>query len=191
MMIVGDNMLCPKCGVKLLNNSKYCPRCGLLFPSSDVAKYGEKVEQKLLSVYFPENKIGFSFHRISLGYLLFNFIYAFYKRMYRVGIISLLSVIYFYFIFLKAESWFISSLGFFALFLIFSFMLCACVYLFYVFKFNDYYIENIKFRIFKIVKNNPGADYNTLVSICEKNKKGNYLLAILSILLLIGVMFLM
>lgn len=176
-------MLCPHCNVKLPRNAKYCFRCGYLLFSDDVLNYGDTLEYKLIGIYLPDNKISFNLHNISLGYLLFNFSYAFYKKQYYIGVISFFSSLYFFKLFLRGFGAIFQGLGFFALFYIFSFMLCAFIILYYVFKFNELYLANVKYRVNKIIKNHPSEDYESLSVICKKDSRNCLLLALLSIFL--------
>ena len=173
-------MICPKCKVKNSDLAKYCIRCGYLFPSNDVSKYGDTLENKLINEYFSDGKLKYYFYNISLGFLIFNFSYAFLKKQYSIGTISFFSFIYLWFIFKKAIYLIISSLGFFSLFFIFSFLFCLFIYLYYCFKFNEFYIDNVRFRINKIIKNNPNCNYEELKNICKKDSRGNWIIAILS-----------
>ena len=75
-------MICPKCKVKNSDLAKYCIRCGYLFPSNDVSKYGDTLENKLINEYFSDGKLKYYFYNISLGFLIFNFSYAFLKKQY-------------------------------------------------------------------------------------------------------------
>ncbi len=176
-------MICPKCKVKNSSLAKYCIRCGYLFPSDDISKYGETLESKLINEYFYNEKINFYFYNISLGFLIFNFAYAFLKKQYSIGIISFLTFIYFSFIIEKAINSIINSLGFFSLFWLFSFLLCLFILLYYCFKFNDFYIDDVRFRINKIIKDNPNCNYEELKKICKKDSRGNWILAILGIII--------
>lgn len=177
-------MICPKCKVKNSNLAKYCIRCGYLFPANDVSKYGDTLENKLINEYFYDGKIKYYFYNISLGFLIFNFSYAFLKKQYSVGIISFLSFIYLWFIFEKAIYLIISSLGFFSLFFIFSLLFCIFIYFYYCFKFNEIYVDNVRFRVNKIIKANPNSNYEELKKICKKDSNGNWIMAIVSIIII-------
>ena len=74
-------MICPKCNVKLSNESKYCPRCGTLFESDDVKKYSEAFNTDFMEIYFPNKELKFRIDRVSIGYALFTYFYAIYKKV--------------------------------------------------------------------------------------------------------------
>ncbi len=65
-------MICPKCGVNLVQDSKTCPRCGYLFPSDIVDKMAGKVSvDGKLDHYIRQVKEGRPIPKISLLYILF------------------------------------------------------------------------------------------------------------------------
>ena len=91
-------MICPKCKVKLNNDSKYCPKCGEVFKSNDVRNYSELFNSELLSIYYPNKDIKVKVWGISLLYMFFSYFYAIYKKMYACAfytIIALLVINYF------------------------------------------------------------------------------------------------
>ena len=64
------------------------------------------------------------------------------------------------------------------------------IYLFYIFKFNDLYIAKSKFNVQKVIKNNPGKTKEELGEICKKKGKNSYLLALLSLVAFLLLVFL-
>jgi len=182
-------MVCPNCKAKLPNEAKYCPRCGLLFSLNDVEKLGSRVELDLLRVYFPDKKIKFNFHNISIIYLFLNFIYAFYKKLYMIGIFSLISLVLFIHIVVGGpQMLFFRAYGFMFLPTMFAAMFAVGIYIYYVLTFNNHYITSVKARINKIVRENPSASGEELVELCKKDSKPNYIAVIISILVFLYVL---
>ena len=177
-------MICPKCQVKLSNESKYCPRCGLLFESDDVKKYSEAFNTDFIEIYFPNKELKFHIDRVSIGYALFTYIYAIYKKMYKVAIISFLLQL-----FLVKGFEIISSLGeaFAAIFfpILFIIMLIAYVYFYYVFNFDRLLIENRITRMNRIIKNNEDRKEEELIKIMEEDSKNNIKGTVIAIILVI------
>lgn len=176
-------MKCKNCGVEIANNSKYCPRCGTVFENDDIKRMGNTLESRLLNVYTKEKK--FNFFNISFGYLFFNFLYLFYKKMYYEGLLSIFSLlVIYYMIFLSRGTEIVfNSLGFYTLFVIFILMLAFYLFFYYLFKTNDLYITNVKYRINKLIKNNPDRSEEELFNLCKKDSKGNIWLPILGALI--------
>lgn len=165
-------MICPKCNVKLSNESKYCPRCGTLFESDDVKKYSEAFNTDFMEIYFPNKELKFHIDRVSIGYALFTYFYAIYKKMYKVAIISFLLQL-----FLVKGFEIISSLGeasiaiFFPI--LFIIMLIAYVYFYYVFNFDRLLIENRIIRINRILRNNDEKEKNDIIKIMKNDSKND------------------
>lgn len=175
---------CHNCGVKLSRDSKYCPRCGTIFSNKDIELLGNKLENELLQIYIKEKKV--NFYNISFEFLFFTFLYAFYKKMYYDGIISLLSfIIFIYMIFLGGFlSLIFNSMGFYALLAIFLLLFSFYIYFYYTLNFNNLYITNVKYRISKIIKNNSNISKEELIALCKKDSRGNLVLPIITIILL-------
>lgn len=182
-------MKCSNCGANLMVESKYCPRCGTLFPSDDVKKNVNELELYLLGYYIKDKKINFNLYNMSLGYILFNFVYAFYKKMYFVGIVSFFNCLLFLRFVLGKFSYILNSYGFYFLVFVFAFDFCIFIYLFYAFKFNDLYIAKSKFNVQKVIKNNPDKTKEELSEICKKKGKNSYLLALLSLVTFLFMVF--
>ena len=182
-------MICPNCNVNLANNSKYCPRCGFLFTKEDVKKHADKKRFKLIEIYFPDRKLKFNFHNISISYLFFNFIYAFYKKMYYVGVFSMISLILFIYVVLGGpQLMFFTAYGFMFLPIVFMLIFSVGIYIYYILSFNNLYIENVKARINKIIIKNIDASYQELEQICIKDNKPNFLAVIISIIIFISIL---
>lgn len=177
-------MECFKCKVKLSSDSKFCPRCGTIFSQDDVENLGVRKENEFLDAYFPKKKININFYNISVGYLFFHFLYAFYKKMYIEGIISLFGFISFFSIIIGGMNMFLNSMGFLFLPILFLFVLSIGIYVYYVLKFNDIYLEQVKNRINKIMRNNPNANDEKIFELCRKDR-GNFLLPLIIVIVLI------
>lgn len=184
--IVGDFMKCFNCGVTLDNNSKYCPRCGTLFTKEkDVILYSDREDIKYLSIYYSSGRKRVYFYNISLGYLFFSFLYAFYKKLYIEGIYSLLGFCLFMCLLLYAPILFIGSVGFLAVPIIFAFMFSLFLYFYYLFKFNEIYISKMKSRINNIIKSNPDASEEEIIKLCEKDSKPNVILPLVLVIFMV------
>lgn len=172
-------MECSKCGIKLPNNSNYCIRCGQIFDSNTYTIKEEKVEDVLFD-YLIDKKMNFS-----IGYLFFNYIYAFYKRMYIEGIISFVSIVGLITIVSNFFDLMIESLGF--NFLLYFFLILIFLYIIinYIFKFDDLYRKHIYFKINRIAVDNKGATLEELKSLCNKQCDDSIFMAIISIILTI------
>lgn len=175
---------CHNCGVKLSSNSKYCPRCGTILSNKDIELLGNKLENELLQIYIKERKV--NFYNISFEFLFLTFLYAFYKKMYYEGIISLLGfIIFMYMTFLGGFfSLIFNSMGFYALLVIFLLLFSFYIYFYYALNFNNIYIMNVKYRISKIIKNNSNISKEELIELCKKDSRGNLVLPIITIILL-------
>ncbi len=182
-------MKCKNCGVEIKDGSKYCPRCGALFENDEVKKIGNTLESRLLEVYIKEKK--FNFFNISLGYLFFNFLYLFYKKMYYEGIVSFFSllVIYYMIFLLHGLEIILNSLGFYTLFVMFIIMFAVYLFFYYLFKTNELYIIKVKYRINKLIRNNPNLSEEELFNLCKKDSKGNIMLSILAGLIFIILLY--
>lgn len=178
-------MECFKCGVKLADDSKFCPRCGTIFSKEDVEKIGGRRENKFLDAYFPERKINLNFYDISIGYLFFHFMYAFYKKMYIEGIISLIGFLIFCFMFFSGMNLVFGSMGFYFLPVLFLLMLSIFIYIYYVLKFNYLYIEHVKCRINRFINENPNSNDDEIFILCKKDSKGNLWLPIIIVISLL------
>lgn len=178
-------MKCPKCHVNISNTAKYCPRCGKLFDNGDVEKLGNTLERSLLDHYL--NRYKNSSRKFSWGYFFFNFIYLFYRKMYKHGIISGIST----FILLKMLEGgfeiFLNSMGFYFLLVVYLTVGTLIVNIYYLINCNNLYIENSKYRIQKIINKSRNKDEKILNEICRSDSKGNLFAAILSIVVFVFV----
>ena len=90
-------MICPSCNKKINNDSKYCPRCGYLFEKGDVKKFEEIYNTDYLSIYYPNKSRRFKVWGVSLRYAFFTYIYAIYERMYLCAALSIIGLIYWWY----------------------------------------------------------------------------------------------
>ncbi len=163
---------------------KYCPRCGELFDNGDVERLGDTLENSLLNIY--TNKVWGRLN-FSLGYLLFNFFYALYKKMYYEAIIGGVAIGLFFHLLFNGWNMFLESMGFNALLLIFLFAISIFVNIYYILKFDELYLVRAKGYIAKIIRDYGDKDVDLLVNLCKKDSKNNLFIAILPIVFLIGV----
>ena len=181
----GDNMLCPKCKVKLENGSKYCPKCGELFKSSDVETYSSIFNAELLEIYYPYKNKPVKVWGISILYALFTFFYAVYKKMYKCAIITVLIFYVSIFLIPRFEYYVFGSYGFLFFPVFFSIVGCIAIYLFYVFSFDRLLLEKRKNKINYYIRTNPGVSKNYIESLVIEDNKNNIKGLIITIILTI------
>ena len=178
-------MKCRKCHVSISDVDKYCPRCGELFDNGDVEKIGDTLESSLLNIY--QRKILGNSSNISIGYLLFNFWYALYKKMYIEAIFGSVAIGLFINLIFNWQAIILESMGFNALLVIYLFVLSIFINVYYILKFDELYLVRAKGYIIKIIRDYGTSDVKLLTDLCEKDSKGNLFYVILPIVLLIGV----
>lgn len=176
---IGGSMKCVNCKVNVSNSDKYCPRCGTLFNNGDVERLVDTLENNLLNIYVSKKRFN---SNISLGYLIFNFWYALYKKMYFEAIFGAIADGVLILMIMNWKNYLISSIGFYALLIMFLFMLGIVVNVYYILKFNELYIIKVKGYINKIIRENGTDDIKRLESMCEKDSRGNLVGPILIIL---------
>lgn len=177
-------MICPKCRVKIADSDKYCPRCGEIFDHIDLEKLGNKLENELLNIY--SNKIWGRLN-ISLGYLFFNVFYAAYKKMYYEVVIGGIADILFVYLIFYWKKIVFGSMGFYALLVIYLFLITIFVNIYYILKFDELYLIRSKGNISKMINEYGISDVKLLTTLCEKDSKGNLFGVVLSVILLIGI----
>ena len=175
-------MQCPKFENKIFKNDKYCIRCGNIF-DKEYFLQSEKfdIERELIKENIDYDNFNESF---SKKYLIFNFAYAFYKKMYFVGIVSFISLI----LLLLVIKNFISIVVFFPfIFLLLGFIIffCGFIQIYYIFNFNRIYFQQALFKVCKIIKFNKNLEYDELKKLCKKQFKPNIVLSIISVIVFI------
>lgn len=188
-------MKCPNCNVTLPKDSKYCPRCGLLFDSDDVKKFSEIFNTDFLDIYFPNKKVIFHIDRLSIGYALFTYLYAIYKKMYKIAINSFLVQIFIYAVYVFGSKYFVKSFGAMFYPIMFTIIGLLAIYFYYIFNFDRLLIENRTFKVNKILRENEGKSKEELIAIMENDSKNNIkgtiiTTAIIVLFILIKVIFL-
>jgi hypothetical protein len=178
-------MKCPKCNVSLSKNSKYCPRCGLLFESNDVKKYSGAFNTDFMEIYFPNKELKFHIDRVSLGYALFTYFYAIYKKMYEIAIKSFIVQFLIYIAYAFGTRYFEDSLG--SMFYPILFLIIGVIvfYFHYVFNFDRLLIENRIIKMNKILKNNVDKSNEEIIKIMEEDSKNDVKGLIITILILV------
>lgn len=172
-------MKCFNCKVNISDADKYCPRCGTLFDNGDVEKFGDTLENQLINIYTGKRKLN---SNISLGYLIFNFWYALYKKMYFEALIGLSADLLLCVMILNWKIYLLESIGFNALLIIFSFLVGIVINVYYILKFDEIYIIRTKGYINKLVREYGTDNIKLLEDKCEKDSKGNLLGPCLTIL---------
>ncbi len=167
-------MICPKCNNKIKNDSKFCPRCGELFESNDIEKFSEIYNLELLKVYYPNKGERIKVNGISLLYMIFNYFYAIYCKMYKCAFYSIISLLIFLKLMPNFEAYALANYGFYFYLYFFILIACIAVYIFYIFSFERILLDNRKYRINKIIKNNPGKSFEEIKELVIKDSKNNY-----------------
>lgn len=166
-------MICPKCKVKLNDDSKYCPKCGELFEMEDVKKYSKIFETELLEVYYPNKSYKLKWYGVSLLYALFTYFYAIYRKMYRCAILTILSIIIWIYFLPRFEYLTFGSYGFLFYPVYFILMGCLFCYLFYIFRFDKILLNKRKENLNRIIRYNLDKNKKELIKLIEEDKKGN------------------
>lgn len=178
-------MKCPKCRVNLSLVDKYCPRCGEIFDHSDLERLTDTLENNLSKIYI--NKLGLKFN-FSIEYLLFNFFYLFYLKQTKRGILvfaintiflCMLKIV----LFLNAVEGLL--IGFILVPVTFSVVSFLFINIYYFLNIKNIYMNDIKYRVQTIIKENGIKDIKLLYDLCEKDSKGNYTFVFLCLPLVI------
>lgn len=170
-------MKCIKCNVQLPKKSKYCIRCGTLL--DDTYRTKKNTKEDILLEYIINGKSYNS--KVSIKYLCLNFTYAFYKKMYKEGIISFCALLFLTFITVNYLNLLIAFLGFSFLPIIFISMICVYIQLNYVFNFDNMYLEDVYNFVQKTIKSNDGVSLEKLESICDKRRQNDLFSAVVSV----------
>lgn len=178
-------MKCYKCESSISNIDKYCPRCGTLFDNGDVERITDTIENRLLNIYINKKRF---ISNISLGYLFFNFWYALYKKMYFEAIVGAIADAILFTIILNWQNFLFESLGFNALLIIFLLIIAVVVNIYYILKFDEIYIGRNKKYIAKLIEKYGSNDVELLIDKCEKDSKGNLVIAILPIMMVVAIL---
>ena len=182
-------MKCPKCKSNIKDDSRFCIRCGEIFYDylgdiNNLDSYND-----LMRIYTKDKRFGL----FSWKYFLYSFVYAFYKKMYFIGICGFICLLGFKFgvSFLKFVIEALpKKLGLaYLLYLMPLFMGCVGVYLYSCFKFNEKYIEKAYIYITNLIRDNKDQDYSYLRGIVEEKIKPSRIAMILSVILLILLLF--
>lgn len=181
-------MKCRKCHVTISNVAKYCPRCGELFDNGDVEKIGNTLENRLLSYYIDENSG--SNIRFSIYYLIFNFSYLFYLKMYKHGICSFFATLIFSKLVGNILKSFFVGTGFYFLAILFIFLTSLAVNIYYLFNVQTLYFSNCKYRVQRIIKMLGSNNTKVLDRVCISDSKNSISLALISIIAFLIVIFL-
>jgi len=175
-------MKCFNCNANISNVDKYCPRCGTVFDNGDVERLGDRLENRLLNIYLSKKRFNCSF---SLGYLIFNFWYALYRKMYYEAILGALADGLLVFMVIRWKGYLFSSMGFNALLILFSFLVGVVICVYYILKYDEIYIVRVKGYINKLIRDYGTDNIKLLEEKCEKDSKGNLLVPVLVIILII------
>lgn len=176
-------MICPKCNNKIQNDSKFCPRCGELFESNDIDKFSEIYNLELLNVYYPNKGERIKVNGISLLYLIFNYFYAIYCKMYKCAFYSIISLLIFLKLMPNFEAYALANYGFYFYLYFFILIACIVIYIFYIFNFEKILLDNRKNRINVIIKNNQEKTFDEIKELVIKDSRPNYEGVIISLIL--------
>lgn len=182
-------MICTNCKANIKDNSKFCIRCGEIFYDYLGSMIDDSVYSDLMKIY-TENK---SFNIFSVKYFFFNFIYAFYKKMYFIGVCSLINSFVFkmFLLILKNQMDILpDKIGLsYMFFLMPVYIICFSVFMYFCFNFNKKYIEKAYYYVTSVVRENENEDYSYLRRIVEKKIRPNKVVVFLSIIAFILLIF--
>lgn len=181
-------MKCYKCNANISDTCKYCPRCDTLFDNDDVEHIANSLESQLLNIYF--NKMWYR-SNISVGYLLFNFWYALYRKMYFEALISAIMDGLLINLIGNWQFYIMESMGFNALLIVFLFMVTIVVNIYYLFKLDEIYIDKAKVKIAKLVKEYGSDNVELLTTKCKNDSKGNVVAVIVPAIIIILLVFIL
>lgn len=175
-------MKCFKCKKISSDVNKCCPRCSSVFKSEDVEKTGNSIEKQLLQVYLNKKRFNYNY---SMGYLLFNFWYALYKKMYLDASFGALAYGLLVMTIVNCQCSLFDSVGFNTLLILFLIILGIVVNIYYILKFDDIYIARTKCYINNLVNDYRDEDIEFLLNKCEKDSKGDFVLPCIIVVLVI------
>ena len=173
-------MICPYCNMKIKDKSSYCIMCGKIFYLETIDNNAPKMEKELFSIYFKDGKIPWQIHRISCGYLFFGFIYAFYKKMYVEGFISMIATTTLLYLLMSGGSMIIASMGFYFYSVISLIVITIGIHLYYLFNITYLRLAYIKTKIARTIIDYKD-DEEKQKEICRKDSKNSLKSVILSI----------
>ena len=178
-------MKCVKCNANLPNDSKHCIRCGTLI--GDGYFNQKKSKEDILFEYIINGEVYNT--KISIKYLCFNFLYAFYKKMYIEGIVSFCSLLIIVYTIFNFTDFIFASLG--SLLLPIGFLIWGCIgiNIKFIFDFDNMYFKSINKFVKKTILNNENASIEKLQSICDERRKNDWISMIVSIFLFMFFIF--
>ncbi|MBQ7136626.1 MAG: hypothetical protein IJO43_01460 [Bacilli bacterium] len=175
-------MKCFNCKNTISDVDRYCPRCGVVFKDEEIERIGNTIENQLLHIYLSKKRFNDNY---SLGYLIFNFWYALYKKMYLEAAFGALADGLLIMMIMNWKYYLFDSMGFNALLIIFLIILGVAVNIYYILKFDELYIDRTKGYINKLIKDYGPDDMEFLVNKCERDSKGNLFVPCLVIVLVL------
>lgn len=175
-------MICPNCKIKLKEELKYCPRCGIIFKSDDVEKYSKDFESDLLNMYLYKNIRNDGIP--SFKYLLFNYHYAIYKKMYKTAIYLIISTIFFISIIINIDFFLLFSIRYYPIGMIAVVIFIFLAIKLFLLKLKNTIVKECRGKLNKITKN-KNYDNETIISKIELDNKNNTIGVIISIFITI------
>ncbi len=134
-------MKCINCNKRISSEVTFCPYCGVSINQEFSIDY--------FKTYIGNNYDILTTKSFSWNSLFFGFIYFFYRKMWVLGIIELLSLFIFYF-----------YLGNYTYLIIFF------MNLFIAFNFNSWYLEDCRLKV-NLIKDQE-LDNNKIMELCKK-----------------------
>ena len=187
--IFGDNMKCPKCNAEYKTNLKFCPKCGEVFESNDIQMFSDIYNLELLEMYYPNKEEKIYTKKINYKYLLFGYVYAIYKRMYKHAAISIILFALGLLILYYFKLMVVYSLGFLFYFIFFIMISPIVFYIYNVFNFDRLLLLYRKQRINKIISKNRDKSKEEIEKIIIKDsvndKSGAVITGVISTVILI------
>jgi len=185
-------MICPYCNMKIKDNSSYCIMCGKIFFLEEIGHDAPKMEKELIAIYYKDGKVPWQIHRISYGYLFFGFLYAFYKKMYVEGVVSLITTFVLLFFLATGVDLIVNSAGFYFYIVISIIFMTMGIHFYFLFNITHLKLMYVKTKIARTIIDYRD-DEEKQREICLLDSKNNswvlyiavFLVLVLSILLML------
>ena len=197
-------MLCKKCGEKIGKDELFCPSCGYYVGDEDTQKLGddeinskeaitntfekEKFEIKdasatkkgefsyenedLLEAFIGEDYKLIKKSPFNIWAFLLNWMYLLYRKLYITGLIGLL-LSWIVIAFFRKIIW---------IYLVITMLLLG-------FSFSKYYIFICKYKVEKIIKDNPDEDRFNIEAICRQKGGVNVVIVLIIYLVFLIIVF--
>ena len=177
-------MKCIHCKASIPDSSKYCMKCGRLYEIEKINSDEKKKVDTLINFYYRNGKRPSKFLGMNLNYLVFNFSYSFYKKMYAEGIAGLLNSLILFKMIFNGFSLIAESMGFYFLGVIMTLMLTLAINFNYLLNIDKIYMNYVRTNVGRITFDYEN-DKEKQLKECRKDGKPNILAAIGSVIIFI------